>query len=84
MIEIYREKGESQRIKQFEDSLIVHESSQTIANWLLTKAKVLEKAEYPALVLKALDRALEILKEKNEHSLILNLQLQRANILIKA
>ena len=81
LIQIYREKQESQRIKQFEDSLIVHENSQTVANWFLAKASVFEKTECVALALKALDHALKVLREK--HGNYFNLQLQRANLLIK-
>ena len=83
LIQIYRQKQESEGIQEFEDSLIVHENSQAISNWFLAKASVFEKTECPALALKALDQALEILKEKNGHSLIFNLQLQRANLNIK-
>ena len=35
------------------------------------------------LALKALDQALEVLKEKNGHSLKLNLQLQKAHLFIQ-
>ena len=81
LIEIYREKQESQRIKQFEDSLIVHENSQAVANWFLEKASGFEKTECVALALKALDQALEVLKEKDGH--YLNLQLRKAHLLIE-
>ena len=80
LIQIYRQKQESEEIQEFEDSLIVRESSQTVANWFLAKSSVFEKTECLALALRALDQALEVLKEKDGHSL--NLQLQRANILI--
>ena len=83
MIEIYQEKEENQKTKEFEDSLIVSESSQTVANWFLAKSSVFEKTECLALALRALDQALEVLKEKDGQSQNLNLQLQRANILIK-
>ena len=75
LIQIYRDKQESQRIKQFEDSLIVHQNSQAVANWLLKKAKILEKAQCHTLALEAMNQALKFLKEKDQHFLHLNLQL---------
>ena len=52
-------------------------------NWFLAKASVFEKAECAALALKALDQALKVLNEKNEQSLHLNLQLQKAHLFIE-
>ena len=83
MIKIYLQKRESDEIEEFEDSLIVHESSQKVVNWFLAKASVFEKTGCPALALKALDQALEVPKENNEHSLNLNIQFQRVNLLIE-
>ena len=62
LIHIYQDKEENQKTKEFEDSLIVHESIQTVVNWFLAKALVFEKAGCAALALKALDQALEVLK----------------------
>ena len=72
LIKIYRQKGESRTTKKFEDNLIVYQSSQTVANWLLKKAKVLE---CHTLALEAMNKALKLLKEKDQHFLNLNLQL---------
>ena len=83
LIQIYQEREESEEIQEFEDSLIVHQNSQKVENWFIAKSSVFEKAGCAALAVKALDQALEILKEKNGHSLYLNLQLQRVNLLIK-
>ena len=52
-------------------------------NWFLAKVSVFEKAECVALALKALDQAYEFAKEKDGQSFNLNLQLQKAHLLIK-
>ena len=75
LIKIYQKKGENQKTKKFEENLIVYQSSQTVANWLLKKAKLLEKAECHTLALKAMNKALKLLKEKDQHFLNINLQL---------
>ena len=65
LIQIYRDGEDSQEIQEFEDSLIVHQNSQRVVNWFLTKASVFEKTGKVDWALKALNRAFEVLKEKD-------------------
>ena len=82
LIEIYNRQQETQKTREFEDTLIIHQKGERILNWFMAKAKVLEKAESNALSLQTLDQVLELLKDSDQKQ-CLRIKLQKAHLLLK-